>query len=315
MTYFQTIPTSGSAEVPMNENFESAEFVSVYSKRHPATSGLTWGYWGGRWGGFAISNGTLSLTASSTNYIVVQKSDGAISISTASTNWDNTSAYARVYKVTTNTTAVTAVEDHRAGANGIFGGGGASLTDPLLFKGVIDCSANPNYPAADAGDVYKVSVAGKIGGASGPSVEVGDTLLCTVDGSSSGTHGSVGANWAILQTNIQTQPYVIATYWPGILLNSVILNHHEFVVAADFPANMTGSSWKAEVSATAQTDITVQKNGSNIGTIRFAAAGTTATFVGFSAASFAIGDHIKFVAPASADATLANIRGSLLGTR
>lgn len=38
--------------------------------------------------------------------------------------------------------------------------------DAMVFKGVIDCSANPNYPAADAGHTYKISVAGKVGGAS-----------------------------------------------------------------------------------------------------------------------------------------------------
>lgn len=79
----------------------------------------------------------------------------------------------------------------------------ASLpADALVFKGVIDCSANPNYPAADAGYVYRVSVAGKIGGAAGPNVEVGDILTCIVDGSAAGTHAAVGANWTIMQTNI-----------------------------------------------------------------------------------------------------------------
>lgn len=78
--------------------------------------------------------------------------------------------------------------------------GGAS--DVMIFKGVIDCSANPNYPAADAGNVYKVSVAGKIGGASGPNVEVGDTLYCITDGTVSGNHATVGANWVIVQENI-----------------------------------------------------------------------------------------------------------------
>lgn len=89
------------------------------------------------------------------------------------------------------------------------GGGGTSLTDPLLFKGAIDCSANPNYPAADAGDTYKVSVAGKIGGGSGPNVEVGDTLICTVDASASGNHATVGANWLILQANLDPSLYAL----------------------------------------------------------------------------------------------------------
>ncbi len=74
--------------------------------------------------------------------------------------------------------------------------------DAFIFKGLQDCSANPNYPAADAGWTYKVSVAGKIGGASGINVEVGDMLLCLVDSSASGNQATVGANWNIEQTNI-----------------------------------------------------------------------------------------------------------------
>lgn len=74
--------------------------------------------------------------------------------------------------------------------------------DAMLYKGTIDCSTNPNYPASDAGHTYRVSVAGKIGGASGPNVEVGDRITCNTDGTSAGTHGSVGSNWDILQINI-----------------------------------------------------------------------------------------------------------------
>lgn len=77
----------------------------------------------------------------------------------------------------------------------------ASL-DAVVFKGVINASTNPNYPAADAGDLYRISVAGKIGGGSGPNVEVGDILLCLVDGSVAGSHATVGANWNISQVNI-----------------------------------------------------------------------------------------------------------------
>lgn len=70
------------------------------------------------------------------------------------------------------------------------------------YKGVIDASLNPNYPAASAGWTYRIGVAGKIGGASGPNVEVGDTITCLVDATVTGTHAAVGANWIILQTNI-----------------------------------------------------------------------------------------------------------------
>jgi len=74
--------------------------------------------------------------------------------------------------------------------------------DAMIFKGVIDCSSNPNYPAADAGHTYRVSAAGKIGGASGPAVEIGDMLICVSDGAEAGTHASVGPNWTIVQANI-----------------------------------------------------------------------------------------------------------------
>lgn len=74
--------------------------------------------------------------------------------------------------------------------------------DAMVFKGVIDCSANPNYPAADRGHTYRVSVAGKIGGLFGVNVEVGDILMCLTDGTPAGTQAAVGASWAIIQANI-----------------------------------------------------------------------------------------------------------------
>lgn len=77
-----------------------------------------------------------------------------------------------------------------------------SANDAMVFEGVIDCSTNPNYPAADRGSTYRVSVAGKIGGGSGPNVEAGDILLCMTDGTASGNHATVGANWGIIQVNI-----------------------------------------------------------------------------------------------------------------
>lgn len=72
----------------------------------------------------------------------------------------------------------------------------------VVFKGVIDASGNPNYPAADAGDLYRISVAGKIGGGSGINVEIGDIILCLTDATSSGNQAAVGSNWNVSQVNI-----------------------------------------------------------------------------------------------------------------
>lgn len=140
MSLTPTLPqwASGQAhpDVVVNANFKVLQHMAVYANNPDTTELLTWGYLGGRWGGFAVAAGTLTLTASATNYIVVARATGVISVSAAATNWDNADDYARVYLVTTGASGVTAVEDHRAGDGGIFpagavsAGGGASTAIP-----------------------------------------------------------------------------------------------------------------------------------------------------------------------------------------
>ena len=77
-----------------------------------------------------------------------------------------------------------------------------AANDAMTFKGEIDCSSNPDYPGASAGDTYKCSVAGKIGGASGITVTAGDTFYCISDNTLTGDHAAVGSNWSVVQTNI-----------------------------------------------------------------------------------------------------------------
>jgi len=77
-----------------------------------------------------------------------------------------------------------------------------AVTGLLDFKGNIDCSTNPNYPAALKGDAYAVSGAGKIGGASGVAVDVGDVIVASAD-NAGGTQAAVGSSWFILEHNLQ----------------------------------------------------------------------------------------------------------------
>jgi len=77
-----------------------------------------------------------------------------------------------------------------------------AANDAQVFKGVIDCSTNPNYPAADQGWVYRVSADGKIGGASGVTVEAGDMLICKANGTAAGTQAAVGASWSIVPLDL-----------------------------------------------------------------------------------------------------------------
>lgn len=92
--------------------------------------------------------------------------------------------------------------------------------DAMLFKWVIDCSANPNYPAADAWHLYKISVAGKIGWGSGINVEVWDSIICAVDGTASGTQAGVGANWYVVQANLDG-----AVIWPASSTDNALVRY------------------------------------------------------------------------------------------
>ena len=111
------------------------------------------------------------------------------------------------------------------------------------------------------------------------------------------------------------QPYDLGVSWSGVLPASQVLMRYPFPRAADFPAGLVGLRGVAAVAATASTTLTMQKNGSTVGTAVWAAAGTTATFTMASATSFAAGDILTIVAPASPDATLADIGLALAGTR
>lgn len=76
-----------------------------------------------------------------------------------------------------------------------------AVTGLLDFKGGTDCSGTPNYPAASKGDAYVVSVAGKIGGASGVSVDIGDVYVASAD-NAGGTQAGVGTSWFVLEHNL-----------------------------------------------------------------------------------------------------------------
>lgn len=75
----------------------------------------------------------------------------------------------------------------------------------MRYKGALDCSTNPNYPAATVGDTYMVSVAGKVGGASGIVVEAGDFVIASAT-NAGGTQASVGTSWDVIQVNVDILP-------------------------------------------------------------------------------------------------------------
>ena len=97
--------------------------------------------------------------------------------------------------------AVKAYADSILGAN-----------DAMTFKGGIDASTNPNFPAANAGDTYRITVAGKIGGGSGVDVQAGALITAAVDGLSAGTQAAVGASWVVNQNDLDAASTTVAGY-------------------------------------------------------------------------------------------------------
>jgi len=154
-----TSPPQASAEVLVNRMGETLEHQAVYGLKHSTTTALTWGYYGGRWGGFSITDDTLTLTDASANYVVVAIATGVISVATASTNWDNDTDYVRVYKITTAAGVVTAVEDHRAGPGGVHGGagggggGGTAARSPSIQSVTSSATVTPTF----ADDMVKIT--------------------------------------------------------------------------------------------------------------------------------------------------------------
>lgn len=76
------------------------------------------------------------------------------------------------------------------------------ITGLLEYRGAFSAAANPNYPGANAGDSYLISAAGKVGGASGKSVDAGDFIVA-IAYNVGGTEASVGTSWTVLEHNLE----------------------------------------------------------------------------------------------------------------
>jgi hypothetical protein len=71
--------------------------------------------------------------------------------------------------------------------------------------------------------------------------------------------------------------------------------------------DFAGSVGVAGAATTADADFDVRRNGSSIGTIRFEAGATTPTFIAAAAITLEVDDELKVTAPASVDASLADV--------
>ena len=124
-TLLDTIASNQAAkEVVANALFDAASPGMIWGRHASACSGLTWGYYGGRYGSNNVANGTVTLTASATNTVYADNSTGAVSVNTTGLP----SGKIPLYTVVTGTTTVTSYTDLRSYAPQSQAGGGGSGT-------------------------------------------------------------------------------------------------------------------------------------------------------------------------------------------
>ena len=138
---------SGSQDVQANAVFDAASPATLFGRRSSATTGLTWGYYGGNvtksdGTQSTISNSTVSLTASTTNYITALKSDGTVYCNTTTTNWNDTANYWRLYSVVAGSATITSYTDERE--LGRMTGLGTGLVAPVTKTTDFTLGANEN---------------------------------------------------------------------------------------------------------------------------------------------------------------------------
>lgn len=113
-TPFGTVSTSqGNQTAKANALFDASAPVAIYAKKAADTSGLTLGYHGGKISVngvvTVIADGTVSLSASTTNYVEANPATGAVSKNTTA----YTPGYWRVGRAVTGAASITTWYDDR----------------------------------------------------------------------------------------------------------------------------------------------------------------------------------------------------------
>lgn len=196
---FQNITNNSSSTTQANENFDAVAAAGTYGKRAPAVTGLTWAYYGGRGFGNTVADGTVALTASMTNYVVANRTTGAVSAATNTTNWNDTANYYRLYLIVTGAASITTATDYREFTGSGVAGSGMSnpmtTAGDLIYGGTPSGGIAPPTRLAATTNGYVLTLASGIptwaaapGGFSNPMTTAGDLIL----GGMAGAAGRLG---------------------------------------------------------------------------------------------------------------------------
>lgn len=136
------------------------------------------------------------------------------------------------------------------------------------------------------------------------SVIMGSTTLLIPEGESAEFYadGTTNGLRRLTDDHFEVGNFIIGQPAVGAVVHRQI-----FTRDVTFRVTLTGSHAQASTAALAQADFDVLKNTVSVGTIRFAASGTIATFIMASATSFAPGDRLEITAPNPQDTNLADI--------
>ena len=188
-TYDALVQSQSGKEITANAFFDAASPATAFGRRASTCSGLTWGYYGATImidGVLTqIANGTLTLTASATNYVEVTRA-GVVSKNTTGTTPGNTP----LYTVVTGASTVTSYTDYRLQALPLTGRlalvmsdanttltGAQARNNILEFTGTLSAARNIVLPLAVRQYTVFNNTAGGFGlqfiGATGTGVTVG----------------------------------------------------------------------------------------------------------------------------------------------
>jgi len=187
--------------MPINENFASVLPGELFARNPATSSGLTWGYKGGQWpvNGLptAIADGTITLTASTTNYIGLTQA-GAVAVATT-----RNPLHIPLYTVVTGASTVTSWTDTRNAqqmAQHAYGIAALAVTtanvtltqdqalcDSLVITGTLTAARNVVVPLVRRrwtvrhnGTAFAIQVIGATG--TGITIAVGKVAIVECDG-------------------------------------------------------------------------------------------------------------------------------------
>lgn len=207
----QLIPNQLNAHVPVNENFATLDWASVYGNDPQTTAGLHRGYLGGRWGGFDVVAVDHTFGASTTTYVCVDLADGTLNFSTSDTNYLDTANFAPVETVPSGASSIVAADviDDRTASGGVWNRAGVAGVGDMVLADAQTVTGAKTFGAA--GDVGKLKIAGSTSGAATlDAPAVAGSIVITLP-ATTGTLALVGDITAAISAVINSAPGALDT--------------------------------------------------------------------------------------------------------